>query len=78
VTGPQARAVTVKPRDRVSATLARRQHVEHLSLILVLMIIQTIAELHMYFAIGLVSALMIGSRDILIVLLFAEEEAFLK
>jgi hypothetical protein len=74
---PTARAVA-KPRERVRAALSQRQHVESLSMLAILMVIQSLVELHSYAALGFVTLLTVGCRDILMVLLFAEEEGFIR
>ncbi len=76
----QSRAVAppAPARERVRATLSQRHHVEMITLLFILMAIQTLAELHFYIALAVSSPLLIGLRDIVVILLFAEEEGFLQ
>jgi hypothetical protein len=67
-------SATTTVRQRVTATVSQRHHVEQLTLVAITMGVSSLLELHMYQALGLFSVLAIGLRDILIVLLFAEEE----
>jgi hypothetical protein len=80
MTTPQAaqrRAAAPAPvRTRVKAAVCQRQHVEQLSLVIITMVVSSLMELHAYTALSLFSVVAIGCRDILIVLLFAEEEGF--
>jgi hypothetical protein len=73
----QSRAVAVPARVRIRACLSQRHHVESLTLILIILVIQSLVELHEYSALGLISLLTVGCRDILLVLLFAEEEGLI-
>ena len=65
--------------ERIAATLSRRQHVESLSMLALLLVIQSLIELHTsYGTLGFITVITVGIRDMLIVLLFAEEEGFIK
>lgn len=71
--GVTARAVA-PARDRIRACVSQRHHVEQVTIIAIVMIISSLMELHLYTALGIFSVVAIGCRDILVVLLFAEEK----
>lgn len=64
--------------QRIKGALSRRHHVEALALAVILMTIQALLDYHMYAALGIFTIVSIGLRDILVVLLFAEEEGHLR
>lgn len=64
----------VPAKVRVAACVSKRHHVEQLTLVAITLVISTLLELHDYSALGIFSVLAIGCRDMLLILLFAEED----
>lgn len=65
-------------RERVALCFTHKRQVEQLLLIFTFLVIEMLVEMRAYAALGPVTILMIGLRDMLILLLFAEEEGLVR
>jgi hypothetical protein len=73
VSVPTTAVSAPRPRDRIRACLSQRHRVEQLTALIIVAIVQMLLDMHNYQALGYISIMGWVLRDIIIILLFAEE-----